>query len=797
VIRLRYRLFLLLASLFLLSPPARAGDANLTLWYTQPARTWMTQALPIGNGRLGGMIFGGVNQEDVQFNESTLWSGGPGAWAGYQGGNRPGGAAHIKEIQSLMAAGQIRQAEGLIRRYLFGDTRAFGAYQDFGDLLIDWAGSSGKPTDYRRQLDISRAVASVHYVLDGVAYDRTFFCSYPDQVMVLHFTCSQPGALHLILHLRSPHQGASITTHGNRLILQGKLPDNGLGYQAIALLRPEGKNAQWTAGADQIELQHADAATILLTAATGYRPDDPAYRGKDYQAANAKILAAVRDKSYADLLADHEKDYQALFGAVNLDLGQSPGEKLPTDQRLIAYHQGASDPALAALFFQFGRYLLISASRPGGLPSNRQGIWNDSDRPTWGADFPTMMNLEMMYWPAETTNLASCADPLIDMVSRLAAGPGKVTAKMTYGARGWVVNYTTNPWGFTAAGTSTYQYFPAGAAWLCQHLWEHYAFSLDRDYLARTAYPVMKSAAEFWVDHLLPDSDGTLVSSPSESPEHGGFAVGCTMDQEIVWDLFTHCIQASRILNVDDDFRAQLIQMRRQLSPLKIGRYGQLQEWKQDLDSPTDTHRHTSHLFALYPGDEISPLRTPALAAAAKKSLEFRGDGGPSWELAQKVALWARLDDGDHALRILHSLLAPNDQTDPHSKQTGTYANLFTGRPPLQVDANMAATAAIAEMLMQSQNGQIQLLPALPKAWAAGSVTGLRARGDFLVDEQWSGGALTGAAIHSLAGGDCRVRSAVPLTLAGALAGEVFRPEATVIEFPTTAGQTYRLKPQP
>lgn len=519
------------------------------------------------------------------------------------------------------------------------------------------------------------------------------------------------------------------------------------------LVRPEGGSV--SASGNQLIVTNADSATVLLTAATEYRAVYPTYRGNDYSAFNEEVLKDVGQKSYADLLAAHEKDYTALFGRVRLNLGTAPPRET-TDQRLAGAAHGKADPALDALFFQFGRYLLISSSRDS-LPSNRQGLWNDSPAAPSGADFPTMMNLEMMYWPAETTNLAECTQPLVQMIQGLVQ-PGTETARSYFGTEGWAVNYTTTPWGFTAAGRGPYTFFPAGAAWLCQHLWEHYDFSRDEAFLRDTVYPIMKQAARMWVEHLVAEPDGTLVSSPSESPEHGDFVVGAEMDEEIVRDLFSHCIEAEKILDVDSDLQKKLIDMREHLAPLKIGHRGQLQEWLEDIDAPTDTHRHISHLWALYPGDQISPIATPPLAAAARKTLAERGEGGVGWGLAWKIGFWARLDDGDHAYKILRELMTPTTQTNPRGLVGGTYANLFTARPPLQVDGSLAATAAMAEMLLQSQGGPIQLLPALPGAWADGSVSGLRARGGFVVDETWSNGKLTDATIHSTVGGNCTIR---------------------------------------
>jgi alpha-L-fucosidase 2 len=745
-----WRLCVLAVTLFSLR---QANADDLKLFYAQPAKVWMTDALPIGNGRIGGMVFGGFAQEHIQFNEDTLWTGSPSA-------PPKGGAEHLGQIQQLLADGAEKQVEPLMKRYF--SSSAKGGYQPFGDLLIDVHGGGAFVSDYRRELDLSQGLARVHYKMDGVDFDRECFCSFPDQVMVVRFTCTRPHSLNLDIRLTTAHPGTTVSADGNRLTLDGQLPGNKLGFQSIVVAEPEG--GTMTARGDYLDVLDADAVTILLTAATEFGKNDP-------HAANESILKKVVGKSYADLLAAHEKDYTDLFDRVQLDLGDSDASSQPTDARLLAHHNGRSDPGLDALFFQFGRYLLISSSR-GSLPSNRQGLWNDSLNAPWGADFPTMMNLEMMYWPAETTNLAECAEPLIHVIDNLRES-GRRTAKENFGTGGWVVNYTTTPWGFTSAGPGVYTFFPAGAAWLCQHLWEHYAFSQDKQFLQTTAYPIMKEAAQFWVEHLIPTTDGTLVSSPSESPEHGGFTIGAAMDEEIVRDLFTHCIDASTILGVDDDFRAKLTDMRAHLAPLKIGKRGQLQEWMTDLDDPTDTHRHVSHLWALYPGDQISPLTTPDLANACRETLAERGDGGPGWGLAWKIGFWARLLDGDHAYKILQSQMTPTSDTGRSSTIGGTYANLFDARPPLQIDGNLAATAAIAEMLLQSQNGEIDLLPALPSAWPNGGVTGLRARGGFVVDENWMNGRLTDATIHSTAGGHCRVRG------------------TKLQEFETVAGGTY------
>jgi len=778
----------LVSALSLFASTARAQNI---LWYQQPAKNWMTEALPIGNGRIGGMIFGGVNTEHIQFNESSLWSGGPGESADYNGGNIPGGAEHLKEIQDDLRSGDTASATKLVQQYFIGSAKsAYGTYQPFGDLLITCHdANSPAPEDYRRELDLDAGVARVHYKLDGVTYSREYFCSYPDEVMVLHFTCDKPGGINISVAMTGAMQSENktVTVTDNTIKLSGKLASNGMGFESVALVRADGGTT--TGETSDVKVTGANAVTILMTAATDWMPNYPTYKGKDYVAANQKVISAVATKSYADLLADHQKDYQSLFGRVNLDLPKGPGADLPTDQRLVA-NQKNPDPSLAALFFQFGRYLLISASRPGGLPSNMQGIWNDSTNAPWGSDYHTAMNVEMMYWPAEPGNLSECADPLIDFIDNLRA-PGRVTAKMYYGAGGWVTHFASNVWGYTApgAGPGLYENLPASAAWLCQHVWDHYAFTGDKKFLRATGYGIMKEAAQFWVDHLTTDTDGTLVSSPSVSPEHGPVSAGAAMDQEIIWDLFTNCINASEVLKMDDDFRAQLTTMRDKISPIKIGQDGQIAEWKVGFQDTRDPHhRHVSELFALMPGHQISPIFKPDLAAAARKALEARGDGGPGWGIGWKVGFWARLLDGDHAYTVLQSLMYPTtDVSHSSARGMGTYPNMFDSHPPLQVDGDLAGSGGIAEMLLQSQNGELDLLPALPSAWSDGNVSGLCGRGGFVVDETWKGGKLTSATIHAKVDGPCVLRANGKLSVAGVDA----KIDAKTASFNAEAGKNY------
>ncbi|WP_188191185.1 glycoside hydrolase family 95 protein [Nonomuraea sp. SYSU D8015] len=719
---------------------------GLLLWYDRPATDWETEALPIGNGALGAMVFGGTDVEQIQFNEKTLWTGGPGSRQGYDFGNwtspRPHALSEVREV--LDREGRMAPEEAAAR--LGQPKSGFGAYQTFGDLWLDLP--EGAPAGYRRELSLREAVARVAYTVDGVRHTREYFASHPGNVIVGRISADRPGAVEFTLRASSPHDDKRISVADGRLTMRGALADNGMVFEAQVQVVVEGGTR--TDGADRVTVTGADSAVFVLSAGTDYAPVYPAYRGEDpHDAVTAAVDKAVV-QGYEALKRAHQDDHARLFDRVELDLGQEEPE-VPTDRLLAGYTGGDSpaDRALEALYFAYGRYLLIASSRAGSLPANLQGVWNDSTAPAWSSDYHVNINLQMNYWPADVTNLSETAVPYDEYVQALMA-PGRRTAREMFGAEGWVVHNETNPFGFTGVHDwATAFWFPEAAAWVTQHLYDRYRFSGDLGYLRQTAYPAMKGAAEFWLDTLHTDPrDGTLVVSPSYSPEHGDFSAGASMSQQIVWDLFTNVWEASAILDVDAEFRTRVMDALERLDPgLRIGSWGQVQEWKADRDEQDDTHRHVSHLFGLHPGRQIA-AGSPE-GEAAKVTLAARGDGGTGWSKAWKINFWARLLDGDHAHTMLAELLK-------HS----TLDNLWDTHPPFQIDGNFGAVAGMAEMLVQSHHGVIHVLPALPSAWRTGSVRGLRARCDVTVDVWWRDGTAEKVTLRAGRTGEITVRAA-------------------------------------